>query len=86
MIIYQNIQPEIILLFNCLLRIDLAGVFHNLYFIIRNITIRTFHHGENISGKDLKPVMGASQWVFVRYPKKPFCVRVNLDNLKRYMK
>ena len=69
MSIGQNMQPEIILWFGCVLKIDPAGVFHNINFIFKHITVGTFHHGENISNSDLKNVMGASQWVFVRCPK-----------------
>ena len=42
MSIGQNIQPEIILWFSWVLKIDTAGVSHNLDLIFRNITVGTF--------------------------------------------
>ena len=49
MSIDQNIRPEIILWFSCVLKIDPAEISNNLDFIFRNITVGTFHHGENVS-------------------------------------
>ena len=68
MSIGQNILNERILSSSCVLIIDITGVSHNLDFIFRNITVGTFHHGENIPNSGLKTVMGDSRWVIVRYP------------------
>ena len=73
MSIGQNIWTEIILWFNCVLKIDPAEVSHNFDFICQNITVGTFHHGENVSNSSLKTVMGANRWVFIRYPKTILC-------------
>ena len=72
MSIDQNIRLEIILWLSCVLKIYSAGVFHNLEFIVRNITVGTFHHGEKISNSGLKTLMGTSQCFFVYYPKNHF--------------
>ena len=61
MSIGQNMWPEIILLLYCVLKIGPAGVSHKFDIIFRNVTVGTFHHGENIFNSDLKIVMGASQ-------------------------
>ena len=69
MSICQNIRFQSILWFSCVLKIDPAGVSQILDFTFRNITVGTFHHGENISNSGLKTAMGANRWVFVHYPK-----------------
>jgi len=44
-----------------------------LDFIFRNITVGTFHHGENISDSCKTTVMVVTRWVFGVYPKTILC-------------